>query len=68
MQAYLVLETEGGEEVERIGLESQGESKNYKKFGVGKFDRKNGSSEVVVTAYYDLEQYTTLCVEHNEEV
>lgn len=59
-QAYLVLEDKDGEEVKRITLEDRGQSQNFKKFGVGKFDRKSGSDAVVVTAYYDLDEYAQL--------
>ena len=36
-------------------LEDRGESKRYKKFGFGKFDRDNGNSEIVVSVYIESE-------------
>ena len=67
MQAYLVIEDKDGEEVKRVTLEGRGQSQSYKKFGAGKFDRRNGSDAVVVSVYYDSDEYSTLCVENNEE-
>ena len=60
MQAYLVIEDKDGEEVKRITLDDRGKSQNYRKFGAGKFDRKNGSDSVVAQVYYDLEEFAQL--------
>ena len=68
MRAYLVLETDKGKEVERKALESRGESKSYKKFGIGQFDRRNGSDPVVVSVYYDMDDYSTLATKNGEAV
>ena len=66
MKAYLVFEDKDGEEVKRITLEDRGESQNYQKFGSGKFDRKNGSDPVVVSVYYDLDEYAQLMADVGE--
>uniref|UniRef100_A0A6M3JA08 Uncharacterized protein n=1 Tax=viral metagenome TaxID=1070528 RepID=A0A6M3JA08_9ZZZZ len=60
MQAYLVIEDKDEEEVKRVTLDDRGKSKNYQKFGAGQFDRKNGGDSVVVSVYYDLDEFSEL--------
>ena len=60
MKAVLVFENESGEQVERIDLEERKETKNFKKFGIGKFDREKGHDEIVADVYFEKSKFTKL--------
>ena len=49
----------------RIKLEDQGESKNYKKYGCGKWGSENGDSDIVVKVHVNKDLLAEIEEESN---
>jgi hypothetical protein len=58
-KAFLVFK-DGGKVTGEVELEDRGNSTNFKKLGVGKFDKANGSDPVVVSVYLKPDAYDKL--------